>query len=158
MYKLLTEESEDLVAYCGLYCGDCHGFTGCVADLARDLRKELRKIRYDLFAKEMASFPYGKIYKHYDECYEVLGQMVKFRCKRGCRKGEGNPSCKIRGCVQKKELDGCWECSEFGTCTKLDSLKPVHGDAHKKNLKRLKKGGKNEFIAGKHDWYTKAKE
>ena len=154
----MTEESEDLVAYCGLYCGDCHGFTGCVADLARDLRKELRKIRYDLFAKEMASFPYGKIYKHYDECYEVLGQMVKFRCKRGCRKGEGNPSCKIRGCVQKKELDGCWECSEFGTCTKLDSLKPVHGDAHKKNLKRLKKGGKNEFIAGKHDWYTKAKE
>ena len=154
----MTEESEDLVAYCGLYCGDCHGFTGCVADLARDLRKELRKTRYDLFAKEMASFPYGKIYKHYDECYEVLGQMVKFRCKRGCRKGEGNPSCKIRGCVQKKELDGCWECSEFGTCTKLDSLKPVHGDAHKKNLKRLKKSGKNEFIAGKHDWYTKAKE
>ena len=154
----MTEESEDLVAYCGLYCGDCHGYTGCVADLARDLRKELRQTRYDLFAKEMASSPYGKSYKHYDECYEVLGQMVKFRCKRGCRKGGGNPSCKIRRCVQKKELDGCWECSEFETCEKLDSLKPVHGDAHKKNLKRLKKGGKNEFIAGKHDWYTKAKE
>jgi hypothetical protein len=154
----MTEESKDLVAYCGLYCGDCHGYTGRVADLARDLRKELRQTRYDLFAKEMASSPYGKSYKHYDKCYEVLGQMVKFRCKRGCRKGGGNPSCKTRRCVQKKELDGCWECSEFETCIKLDSLKPVHGDAHKKNLRRLKKGSKNEFIVGKHDWYTKVKE
>jgi len=66
----MIEESEDLVAYCGLYCGDCHGYTGRIADLARDLRKEIRQTRYDLFAKEMASSPYGKIYKHYDECYD----------------------------------------------------------------------------------------
>ena len=154
----MTEESEDLVAYCGLYCGDCHGYTGTVADLARDLRKELRQTRYDLFAKEMAISPYGKGYEHYDECYAVLGEMVKFRCRSGCRKGGGNPGCKIRKCVQKKELDGCWECTEFETCTKLDFIKPVHGDAHIRNLKRLKKQSKKEFSNGKHEWYTKSKD
>ena len=42
---------EDLVAYCGLYCGDCFGSEGKIADLARDLRKELRSAKFDKFAK-----------------------------------------------------------------------------------------------------------
>jgi hypothetical protein len=32
----------DVIAFCGLCCLDCHGYTGKIADLARDLRKELR--------------------------------------------------------------------------------------------------------------------
>ena len=39
-------ESKDLIAYCGLYCGDCVGHQGKVADLARDLRKELRQVKF----------------------------------------------------------------------------------------------------------------
>jgi len=39
---------EDLVAYCGLYCGDCFNYKGEIADLARDLRKELRKTKFDI--------------------------------------------------------------------------------------------------------------
>jgi hypothetical protein len=155
---IMSNDAEELVTYCGLYCGDCHGYTGRVADLARDLRKELRQTRYDLFADFMAITPFGKVFENYDTCYEVLGQMVKFRCRRGCRNGGGNPGCTIRKCVLKKELDGCWECAEFETCEKLDFLIPVHGDAHKKNLRRLKKQGKTEFATGKHDWYTKPRE
>jgi len=37
-------KDENLVTYCGLYCGDCFNYTGSIADMARDLRKELRKI------------------------------------------------------------------------------------------------------------------
>jgi len=37
------EGDENLIAYCGLYCGDCHGYQGKIPDLARDLRKESRK-------------------------------------------------------------------------------------------------------------------
>jgi hypothetical protein len=154
----MSEGSEDLVAFCGLYCGDCHGYTGQVADLARDLRKELRQTKYNLFAEFTSTTPYGKVYKNYDTCYEVLGQMVKFRCKKGCINGGGNPGCKIRKCVLKKRLDGCWDCTEFEKCTKLDFLNPVHGDAHKKNIRRLKKQDKKEFANGKHDWYTKPKD
>jgi hypothetical protein len=43
-------KKQDLIAYCELYCGDCPGQTQTVANLARDLRKELRRYRYDKIA------------------------------------------------------------------------------------------------------------
>ena len=147
--------SEDLVTYCGLYCGDCHGFQQIIPDMARDLRKELRSSKYDRFAAELSKQSFGKDFKDYDTAYKVLGMMVKFRCHKGCRNGGGPPFCKIRKCVQKKELDGCWECDEFddfGDCKKLDFLTGVHDDGHIKNLRRIKKKGKKGFIDGKRDW------
>lgn len=155
----MSEKAQDekLIAFCGLYCGDCHGFTGKIPDLARDLRKELREIHYDKFAAFISTYSFGKDFKNYDECYKVLGAMVKFRCRKDCRSGGGSPFCKIRKCVLKKELDGCWECLEFEDCKELDFLEPVHGDAHIKNLRTVKKKGKKEFVKGKTFWYNKKK-
>ena len=143
---------EDKIAYCGLYCGDCFGHKGTVADLARDLRKELRQGKFQKFAEFMAKYPFGKVFENYAECYEVLGAMVKFRCKRTCRGGGGPPFCKMRKCAQKKDIAGCWECERFETCDKLDYLKPVHGDAHIKNLRKLKAKGTDQFVKGKREW------
>jgi len=152
-----TKSDIYLIAYCGLYCQDCHGYNGKIPDLARDLRKELRETRYDKFAHFISTYSFGRDYKNYDECYKVLGAMVKFRCRRGCRNGGGSPFCKIRKCAQEKEYDGCWECTEFENCKKLDFLKNVHGDAHIKNLRKIKKKGKKEFVNGKTLWYSKEK-
>jgi hypothetical protein len=149
---------ESLIAFCGLYCGDCHGYTGKIPDLARDLRRELRDMKYDKFADFISTFSFGRDFKKYDECYKVLGAMVKFRCRKGCKKGGGSPFCKIRKCAQKKGLDGCWECPEFETCEELVFLEPVHGDAHTKNLKKINKKGKKEFIKGKTLWYSPKKD
>lgn len=151
------KDDENLIAYCGLYCKDCHGHNGRIPDLARDLRKELREAKYEKFAAFISTYSFGKDYKNYDECYKVLGAMVKFRCRKGCKNGGGSPFCNIRKCAQKKELDGCWECSEFDGCKKLDFLRPVHGDAHIKNLRKIKKKGKKEFVKGKTLWYNKKK-
>ena len=153
-----SKSDTNLIAYCGLYCSDCHGYNGKIPDLARDLRKELREVKYDKFANFISTYSFGKDYKNYDECYKVLGAMVKFRCRKGCRDGGGSPFCNIRKCAQKKELDGCWECTDFEVCTKLDFLKDVHGDAHIKNLKKIKKKGKKEFLNGKTLWYNKEKK
>lgn len=78
--------------------------------------------------------------------------MLKFRCYKGCRNGGEPPFCKIRKCCLKNEYKGCWECEEFETCAKLDILKDVHGDAHIKNLRRIKRKGEKEFVKGKKDW------
>lgn len=152
-----TKEDEHLIAYCGLYCRDCHGYNGRIPDLARDLRKELSESKYDKFAEFISTYSFGKDFKNFDECYKVLGAMVKFRCKKGCRNDGGSPFCNIRKCCQKKELEGCWVCERFETCEKLDFLKPVHGDAHVKNLRAIKKKGKNEFVKGKTLWYNPIK-
>ena len=137
-----------LITYCGLYCGDCFGHKGTIADLARDLRKELRDAHFDKTAESLFTIPFFKEYKDYKECYEVLGAMVRFRCNKVCKDGGGPPFCKMRECCQKKGIQGCWECGEFETCEKLDFLTPSHGDAHKRNLRQLKKKGTKAFLTG----------
>jgi len=148
----MSRTGRELVASCGLYCGDCHGYQQKIPDLARDLRKELRSSKYAKFASFLAHEKFGEAFKEYEACYAVLGAMVKFRCKRGCRNGGGLPFCKIRACSTKKGIEGCWECGEFESCTKLDYLRPVHDDGHLKNLRILSRKGVDAFIAGKRHW------
>ena len=143
-------EGKDLIAYCGLYCGDCFNYKGEIADLARDLRRKLREEKFARVSEGLSKF--FKEFEDYETCYAVLGGMVRLRCKRACRDGGGNPSCKIRNCCRKKELEGCWECTEFETCKKLAFLEPIHGDAHLKNLGKINKNGMDGFLEGKRCW------
>ncbi|MDI6886790.1 MAG: DUF3795 domain-containing protein [archaeon] len=113
----MNNQDKNLVAYCGLYCGDCFFYKGEIADLARDLRKKLREAKLEQNYKEFSKF--AKEFENYPQCYEVLGAMVKMRCKKACRNGGGPPFCKIRKCCQKKDIEGCWECEEFETCEKV---------------------------------------
>ena len=146
-------ESKDLIAYCGIYCGDCFGYQGKIADLARDLRKELRQAKFDRTAESLSEVPFFATFKNYRQCYDVLGALVKFRCRRTCRGGGGPPHCAMRKCSQKKGIEGCWQCEDFETCKHLDFLKPVHGEAHLKNLRILKNKGVDGFLAGKRYWH-----
>jgi hypothetical protein len=141
------------VAYCGLYCAECPNHTGVIADLARDLRKQLRNYRFDKTAELLSKFPFFKEYKKYGDCYNVLGAMVKMRCGRTCKNGGGNPSCKIRACAIRKYYEGCWQCDVYEKCEKLDFLRTNHGIAHLKNLKIIKKEGIEEFEKGLKFWY-----
>ncbi len=150
----MNKNQYDGIAYCGLYCHECPNHTGIIADMARDLRKELRNYRFDKTAELLSSISFFKTFKKYPECYEVLGAMVKMRCGRTCKNGGGNPGCKIRLCAKKKGFDGCWECSDFESCTKLAYLEGNHGKAYIKNLRAIKKKGIEEFLAGKRYWYA----
>ncbi len=93
--KLKLIEDKNLIAYCGLYCGDCPIYKGKIADLARDLRKELRGARFDKTAESLSGISFFKAFSKYHQCYEVLGAMVKLRCRKVCKDGGGPPFCKI---------------------------------------------------------------
>ena len=82
-------KDENFVAYCGLYCDDCFNRKGKIADLARDLRKKLREAKFKKAAQGLSK--YFKEFQNYELCYEVLGAMVKLRCKRICKDGGGLP-------------------------------------------------------------------
>lgn len=141
-----------MVAYCGLCCLDCFGYKNIIANMARDLRKELRISKFKRFADFTATESFGKVYEDYDNCYAVLGAMVKFRCHKGCKAGGGNPFCKIRKCCQKSGFEGCWQCLHFEKCEKLEFLVPVHQDAHLKNLRKIKKQGVEQFLKTTRNW------
>ena len=150
--KAAMQKPQELIACCGLYCGECFAREGKIADLARDLRKELRQTRFDKIAEVFSKMSWFRAFKDYPQCYDVLGAMVKVRCRKACRQGGGNPYCKIRACCEKKKIDGCWQCEEFVTCGELEFLEAAHGDAHIRNLRKLKKKGVKEFLKGKKHW------
>ncbi|MDY6795095.1 MAG: DUF3795 domain-containing protein [Actinomycetota bacterium] len=131
----------EMTAYCGLYCGECSFCEGTIPDLARDLRKELRKVRFDKVAEAIPFMDSEK----YQEAYEFMGNLVKLRCK-GCKVGGRSKFCEIAKCAIKRGYEGCWECGEFADCGKMDFLVPVHGDAHIKNLRKIKKVGVNRWV------------
>jgi hypothetical protein len=149
----MGEKDLNVVAFCGLCCLDCHGHTGKIADLSRDFRKELRQAKYGKFAEAISRMPMGKLFANYQQCYDLLGAMVKFRCKKGGRSWGGQPFCKIRNCCQAKKILGCWECTEDpARCEKLTFLAPVHREAHLKNIRILQKKGIDDFVSGKRNW------
>ncbi len=147
---MAEDKNKELVAYCGLYCGDCINYKGEIADLARDLRKKLRQANFERVSKGLSK--YFKEFEDYNQCYATLGSMVRLRCKRICRNNGGPPFCKIRKCCQRKNILGCWECVEFETCEKLDFLKSIHEDAHLKNLRKIRKKGIDKFLSGRRYW------
>ena len=154
----MSRQESELTAYCGLYCGDCIRYRSRAADLARDLLSELQDTEFNRYAEIKSSsakqFDAVKQFEHYRECCEVLEAIVALQCNDPCRVGGGCPtfSCEILECCRKKGFDGCWQCDEFKTCEELDFLKPVHGDAHLKNLRILKKTDVASFLNGKRFW------
>ena len=148
----IMQNDQKLIGYCGIYCGDCPGYKGNISDRATDLRKELQKERYDKFAEVISKLPFGKAFENYDKFSEILDLMADFRCTNICRDSECESPCEVRKCCFAKEIEGCWECDEFETCTKLDFLKDFHEDAHLKNLRVIKRDGKQAFIDGVRCW------
>jgi len=58
----MSKQDKNLIAYCGLYCGDCPMHKGKIADLARDLRKELRGARFDNTAEALSEISFFKAF------------------------------------------------------------------------------------------------
>ncbi|MFA5424675.1 MAG: DUF3795 domain-containing protein [Phycisphaerae bacterium] len=131
------------IAYCGLVCGKCAGYTQSIANLADDLQKELVRNKCDKAAKPLSKIPVFAALKHYDKFNAVLDCFRQMRCKKMCRAGGGSPDCKIKKCVKEKGLLGCWQCGSFEKCKTL-SLLEKYGDTDKsylKNLRKIKKYG-----------------
>jgi hypothetical protein len=150
----MTEKKTDLIAYCGLYCGDCPAYTQTLANLARDMRAELRHYRFGQMADQMSKEPFFEEFKHYDKCYRLLGTMMKLRCTKLCKGNGGPPNCKIRNCARKKGFDGCWQCDDFVSCKNLEILKDNYGSANLRNLRKLRKQGPAAFVKGKRYWHA----
>jgi hypothetical protein len=148
----IKENNFDLIGYCSLYCPDCPLYLGKISDISRNLRKELRRVKYDKFAQYISQFPLGKQFKNFKECYDVLGAIMKFRCENSCRQGGGTEDCQIRQCCRDKNLEGCWQCNKFENCTKLDALTALHGNSHLKNIQTIRKKGISEFNKSNRKW------
>jgi len=120
---------------------------------ARDLMTELQGVQFDRYAEVKGASV--KELKHYEEFCKVLDIIISLGCDTPCRLGGDGclQACEIKSCVQSKKLEGCWECGEFEECSKFEFLMPIHGDAAKENLRKIKKYGLSKWVEHREKFY-----
>ena len=134
---------KDLLAHCGIYCGDCLGYTGVIADAAEDFKAVLEKYEFEKSAK--CIFP--EQLKDYDKIFDKIVFMASLRCPMVCReRTDDNIACEIRECCQVKGFFAYYECYDFEVCEKLKIMEGLHYEAMLKNLKEIKAIGLEEWI------------
>ena len=140
-------KNTNLIGYCALYCGNCVLRIGKVADLCGQLLEKFHEIKFEKWAKGLASLSEEvKAFEKYESCYEVLKAWEEMRCEKPCREGGGSADCKIRICCRKKNIEGCWECEKFEDCDTLARLKPINGEVNINNIRKIRTEGIDKFI------------
>jgi hypothetical protein len=144
--------NKDLIAYCGLYCGDCAGYTGEIAEAAKNLKEITRQHKFHQTAKHL--FP--RQLKDYAKFCEMLEFMTQLKCPKTCRLIKQNDvKCEISKCCRDNGFFACHECSNFERCDKLGKMAGLHGDSCIKNLRSIKKMGIETWIRkGKRFWFA----
>ena len=149
----MERSTAELTAYCGLYCGDCIHYRSKAAELAQDLLKELQTTGFDTYANIVST--YREKMKDYESFRRVLEGIGELRCEEPCRVGGGCPTftCVMLACCRRKGIEGCWECDEYETCNGFDSLMVCHGDNPRKNLRKIKELGTENWAAHREKFF-----
>ena len=144
----VQREGTELLAYCGLYCGDCAGHTGEIADGAGALIGVLERYRFEKTARALFHEELGEI----DRLVEALRFMSGLRCPRVCRERE--EPCDIARCCLDRGFEGCYECDDIESCDTLARLEELHGNSCLKNLKAIREMGAANWVAnGPRLWF-----
>ncbi len=142
-------DKERLLAYCGLYCGDCGGVTCEIADAAQNLVEVTQRNKFRLTAKTMFTAQLGD----YRELAEKLKFMSQLRCATTCRDREEG-ACDIAKCCLEKGFFACHECDDLDTCDKFQIHRDLHGDSREVNLRAIKVRGVKDWIEnGRRCWF-----
>jgi hypothetical protein len=147
---------KELIAYCGLYCGDCLGYTGVIADAAQSFQDVLNTYRFDRTAR----FVFPEELSDYDKLTEMVSFMSGLRCAGICRTGhEGSePSdCVVRDCCLERGFYACYECDVFESCPKLVSLlQGLHLESSLQNMRSIRAMGLQAWLAAgrRHTYWT----
>lgn len=94
------------------------------------------------------------------EFLDVLDGLIKLQCKTtcqevgGCSIGGTTHECDALKCIKSKGFDGCWDCSEYEGCEKLNFLKRGYGETIEGNLKIIKEEGFDEVKPRGNKYYT----
>jgi len=133
---------EELVAFCGINCKDCRTRSERRLQLAKLFKESLQELPLDLFKQILPPF---KNVDHVIEFLEFFPQLGTQTCCTSTKESCGNPACEIRMCVKNKGFRTCAECTEYGTCSKLDFLKPHHATLLS-DLDFIKKNGFDQYV------------
>lgn len=157
------------VCPCGLTCCNCLFYKNEIYETALKLQELIKENGLDRFLKGCSNKNgweamgehldldknqlwdiVGKrfdVFKKMPEFMNILDSIIRLQCKTtckeagGCSIGGNTHECKALKCINSKEYDGCWQCSEFENCDKLRFLKNGYGYVIEDNLKTIREQG-----------------
>ena len=142
----MNHKKSKLTAYCGLYCADCIRFKCRASDLSESLLDEIKNKHFLEYAQVKKK--YVKEFEQFEILPTLLKAISEIKCGIRCRAGGDGCGglCPIIAYVKAKNIDGCWDCDDFETCSKLKYLIPFHGISIKANLRLIKKHGVTDWV------------
>src|SRR4030042_6899507 len=164
------------VSPCGLTCYDCMFYKKEIYDTAAKLKKLLKDSQMDIFLtilsknevhKSMANHlnadenkfgEYFEPFKKLPDFLNVLESLIKIQCKKtcmesgGCSLGGITHECDAVKCIKQKGFKGCWECSDYESCNKLNFHKRSYGETITGNFKIIKEKG-IESVESRGNYY-----
>jgi hypothetical protein len=148
------KDNKKLLAYCGLYCGDCAGFSGEIADAAIELNNKLIQYKFEKTAMNL----FTEKLKEYKKFHNMLQFITELKCEQICReKEDGEHSCNVRKCCRRKGYFACYECETYEKCEilRITNKQELYGDSYLKNFQGIKEMGLENWIKkGKHYWFA----
>jgi hypothetical protein len=150
----LPMSNNSLVAYCGLFCGNCIIRRGQIGELSAKLLQIMETPDFQKLAHGLPKLmpDQFRALERVEEGHRFLEALGHLDCQEVCKQGGGTTGCKIRECCQEKGIEGCWCCPQMESCKALDWLCPVNGDAHIRNLRILRDQGMAAFLSGDKNW------
>ncbi len=137
------EQIKTRLAPCGLHCGKCFAF------IDGDIRKNSQKLmeslgNFDIYAQRFVELLNEPAFSKYPDFKELLSYFSMVKCN-GCRKEKCKlfKNCNVRECHKKKEVDFCFQCSEF-PCTNTGFDQHLHNRFIEINL-RMKEMGVEQY-------------
>ena len=107
------DQIKNRLAPCGLHCGKCFAFAeGDIKQNSRQLKESLGN--FDVYAERFVDLLDEPLFRKYADFKELLSYFASVECK-GCRKEKCKlfKDCKVRDCHELKEVDFCFQCSDF---------------------------------------------
>ena len=137
------------LAPCGLHCGKCFAFSdGDISQLSKDLKDNLGN--FDVYAERFVNLLNEPLFLKYPEFKKMLDYFSSGKCM-GCRKEHCVlfKGCNVRDCSEKKQVDFCFQCSEF----------PCNNTGFDEHLqKRWKSINTKMKEVGVEEYYNKVKD
>ncbi|NPD90218.1 MAG: DUF3795 domain-containing protein [Asgard group archaeon] len=125
------------LARCGVYCGQCRGFTEEVTDLAKQFKQWVEQ-DYSWLKDVEESFDYENFLKG-------LEWFINSTCP-GCR-NSSESWCDVKKCekIQQDIVDNCLVCDEFANCPYTDYQRNRYSYLFD-HIKFIEKEGFDKFL------------
>ena len=147
----MNEQCLDLLGYCGAFCRSCLFYNKSISKESNILEYLIRCVNLDKWYKP-SNFQWEEAKKFLKEMKEG-----RFNCK-SCKVEPSWKECPIRPCVERRKLDGCWECKSFEECGTLKKIWKNHPEYLEEFINTVKEGGIEKWVKVVVERYENGKD